>query len=176
MKIKTWMWAVAAGVGAVVAGLAALPGQLQVSRSAVVRGTPEQVVHYVSHFPDRLAWVPWSEVDPGADYTFGGTPTVPGATMSWTGEEIGQATLTLHSVAPDRVESELAYVAPFQMTTHDVFELEALPDGRTRVTWSATGALPFGPGRVFGLFADQIMGPDYVRGLEKLDALLAQQS
>jgi hypothetical protein len=156
--------------------LALLPDEMVVSRTAVVRGDPQRVTHLVSHFPERLHWVAWTEVDPKADYTFAGTPGQPGATMAWVGDEIGTATLTLQRVEPGHtVVTELAYVAPFTMTSTDRFTFEPV-DGGTRVTWTATAPLAYGPDRLFGLFADGMIGPDYERGLERLDLLLANES
>lgn len=156
------------------AAVASLPASFEVSRSAIVRGTPDQVEHLVSHFPDRLSWVPWTEQDPQAVYTFDGEPTQPGATMAWKGEVIGEATLTLVSVDPGReVVSSLDLDVPVDMTSTDRFVLQDLGDGRTRVTWIASGDLAFGPDRLFGLFADGMLGPDYETGLAKLDAELA---
>ncbi len=155
-------------------GVLCLPTELDVQRSAVVHGTPAEVAHLAAHYPDRLGWVPWTEQDPEAVYTFTGTPGKPGATMSWVGTEIGDATLTLERVVPGReVVSRLEYTAPFEMTTTDRFVLEDLGDGTTQVTWSSTGPLALGPDRLFGLFADGMLGPDYEHGLTRLDALLA---
>ncbi|MEN0060602.1 MAG: SRPBCC family protein [Myxococcota bacterium] len=156
---------------------ALLPGHYEVSRTAVVRGTPAAVTHYVSHFPDRLDWVPWKTQDPNARYAFTGTPTMPGASMSWDGEVIGQATLTLTSVVPGiEVVSNLDYDAPFDLSSTDRFTLVDLGNGRTKVTWTASGDLPYGPDRFFGVVADQVLGPDYEAGLKKLDAVLATAS
>lgn len=166
-----------AGLAVVLAVPAALPGHYEVSRTAVVRATPEVVTHYVSHFPDRLSWVPWRVQDPEARYTFTGTPTVPGATMAWDGEVIGRATLTLTSVVPGaEVVAELDYDAPFDLSSIDRFTMVDRGDGTTEVTWTASGSLPYGPDRVFGLVADRVLGPDYEDGLERLDALLANAS
>lgn len=165
---------VAVGVVALGAGaLAALPSSFTVSRSAVIHGTPAQVEHLVATFPERLAWVPWTEKDPAAVYTFDGPPGAVGSTMAWDGEVIGRATLTLERVVPGReVVTTLDYDAPFDLTSSDRFELQDLGDGTTRVTWIAEGDLPFGPDRLFSLFADGTLGPDYERGLARLDDLL----
>jgi hypothetical protein len=167
--------ALAATVSAAV-GLALLPDRMHVSRSAVVHGSPAEVVHLVSHFPTRRGWVAWSEIDPAAAYTFSGEPGTPGATMSWDGEVIGRATLTLTSLDTHEVTPRLDYEAPFAMQSTDHFAIEDLGDGTSRVTWSALADLPYGPGRLFGLFADSELGPDYERGLERLDALLSTRS
>lgn len=152
--------------------LAVLPSQMEVSRTAVVHGSPDQVVHLVSNFPERRAWVAWAEIDPEADYVFTGTPGAPGATMAWEGEVIGNATLTLERVGAAEVVSRLEYTAPFQMVTEDHFTIEDLGDGTSRVTWTARGDLPYGPGRLFGLIADGELGPDYEWGLQRLDETL----
>jgi hypothetical protein len=159
------------------AALALLPDEMHVSRTAVVRADATTITHYVSHYPKRLEWVAWTEIDPAADYTFAGEPGQPGATMAWIGAEIGTAELTLDHVVPGRsIDGTLVYRAPFAMTSTDRFDLEPLDDGRTRVTWSTKAPLPYGPSRLFGLVADRLIGPDYARGLEKLDALLATRS
>lgn len=152
---------------------ALLPAEMNVSRSAVLHGDAATITKLVSHYPERLAWVAWTEIDPAAQYTFGGEPGAPGSTMAWIGEEIGTAELTLKRVDPGReVVGTLAYSAPFAMTSTDRIVLEPLPDGTTRVTWTASAPLPYGPSRLFGVFADGMLGPDYERGLERLEDLL----
>jgi len=155
---------------------ALLPSQLDVRRSAVISASPADVQHQIAHFPDRHDWIIWTEVDPAAVYTYDGDPGALGASMHWEGQEIGTATLTLEQVIPgERVVSSLEYTAPFQMVTQDVFELEDLGDGTTRVTWMAKADLPFGPDRIFGLFADSVLGPEYEASLDNLEALMASK-
>ena len=43
-----------------------------------------------------------------------------------------------------------------------------------KVTWSNEGALPFGPARLFAVFADRLIGPDYEKGLARQGAVLAR--
>ena len=170
----TLVAAVGATLAAMAIGTALLPTQMHVSRSAVVHGSPEEVTSLVATYPNRLAWVPWTEIDPEAAYTFTGVAGTPGSTMSWTGDEIGTATLELQRVDPGReVVSTLTYEAPFAMTSTDRFLLEDLGDGSTRVTWTAEAPLAGAPDRLFGLFADALLGPDYAWGLDRLDAALA---
>ena len=105
--MKSILSLAAAAAGTAVLGVAAattaLPTHMHVSRSAVVQGSPEAVTSLVATYPNRLAWVPWTEIDPEAAYTFSGEPGTPGSTMSWVGDEIGTATLELQRVDPGRV-------------------------------------------------------------------------
>ncbi|MBX2799541.1 MAG: SRPBCC family protein [Myxococcales bacterium] len=152
---------------------AALPTELDVQRTRVVQASPEEITHHLAHYPDRRKWVIWTELDPAADYQFSGTPGEVGATMAWQGDEIGSATLTLEEVIPgERVISTLDYTAPFALTSRDIFELEDLGDGSTQLTWRAAAPLAFGPQRIFGLFADGMLGDEYDRSLDNLAAAL----
>lgn len=159
---------------AVVAGALGLPSEMHVERTAVVHGTASQVHAQVAQLENRPGWVVWTVQDPEAVYTFDGRAGEPGSTMSWVGEEIGTATLTLVDASTvGEVVARLQYEAPFEMTTTDRFRIVDLGDGTSEVTWSAEAELAFGPDRIFGLFADGMIGPDYEDGLARLDALLS---
>jgi hypothetical protein len=159
---------VAAGVG-----LAALPSEIHVERSYDVRAPAHRVSSAIARFPDRMAWIPWTEQDPEAVYTFAGQPGTPGSTMSWEGEVIGTATMQLVSVSDHAIVTHMAYQAPMVMETTDRFELVALDAHTTRVTWINEGVAPAGPGRIFALLADSLLGPDYEEGLRRLDQHLS---
>ena len=149
-----------------------LPRRLDVSRSAVVHGTPEEIRPLLAGFRARQAWIPWTESDPSACYEYGGQDGELGSTMRFEGKEVGKATLTLVRNDTQEVVASMDYVAPLPMATRDRFVLEPIGQGLTRVTWSNEGPLPFGPARLFALFADRIIGPDYEKGLARLDAHL----
>lgn len=149
-----------------------LPRRLAVSRSAIVHGTPEEIRPLLAGFRARQAWIPWSESDPNATYEYGGSDGALGSTMRFEGKEVGKATLTLVRNDEREVVAEMNYVAPLPMATQDRFVLEPVGEGLTRVTWSNEGPLPFGPARLFAVFADRVIGPDYEKGLARLDAHL----
>ncbi|MEM7604260.1 MAG: SRPBCC family protein [Myxococcota bacterium] len=149
-----------------------LPARMSVSREAIVSASPDVLVPLLADYRARNRWIPWTESDPGARYEFAGEGGHIGSTMQWDGDEVGRATLTLERADSEAVISRMQYDAPLPMVTRDRFELEALEDGRTRVRWSNEGELPFGPARIFALFADRIIGPDYERGLDRLGELV----
>ncbi len=154
-----------------------VPREMNVSRSAVVRGPLHQVEEMVSLLPRRCQWISWTETEPEARYDFEGEPGELGSTMAWDGSTIGRATLTLtERVHGSHTQARLDYHAPIRMTTTDRFDFEDLGDGTTRVTWTNKGKVPAGMARVFALVADRVLGPDYERGLERLDEQLASRA
>ncbi|MEL6347950.1 MAG: SRPBCC family protein [Myxococcota bacterium] len=152
-------------------GASLLPRELDVTRSAVVSGTPDQIRPYIVNYPQRQQWIAWVETDPKTTYDYAGTPGTLGSTMSWTGGNSGTATLTMEEITSNRVVSRLDYHSPVPMQTQDIFVLDDLGDGTTRVTWSNRGPVGVGSGAIFALFADRIVGPDYALGLERLSQL-----
>ncbi len=169
--MKLVLAVVGAVVLAVIGGAAALPDHLHVERSLVIAAPAAEIQPLLAEFPQRASWIAWVETDPTATYAYTGEPGAIGSTMAWTGPSVGEAQLTLVSVDPGReVVTRMDYRAPLAMTTTDRFVLEPVAGG-TRVRWVNDGPLPFGPARVFAVFADGLLGPDYERGLQKLSDL-----
>lgn len=167
--IRTVLLVAAAGATTLAAALAAvLPDAYTVERSIVIAADASTIVPLVARFPARHSWSPWIEVDPAAVYSYTGDAGAVGSTMSWVGDEIGAATLTLDFVGADRVDTTFAMKVPMENTSRDSFTFTAV-DGGTRVTWTneATG-LPLGPARLFAVVADSVLGADYEQGLTRL--------
>lgn len=173
MTKTTTMTALALLATTLLGGVAALPSRIHVERSRVLGASPEEIQPLLANFRQRHRWIPWTVTDPAAEYAYSGEPGAVGSTMSWVGDEVGEANLTLRRATMREVVSDMHYDAPLEMDTQDRFVLEPLADGRTRVTWVNDGPLPVGPARLFAVFADDIIGPDYEAGLERLDRALA---
>jgi hypothetical protein len=153
-----------------------LPSRYTVERSIVVAADADDIVPLVAAFPRRQAWIPWTETDPDAVYRYTGDPGAVGSTMSWTGDKIGAATLTLDAVGPDRVVTTLAMTAPMASTSRDSFTFTRV-EGGTRVTWTNEAEhLPLGPARVFAVVADRVLGADYESGLRRLRDHIEQRT
>jgi hypothetical protein len=163
-------------LGLLALGTLALPSRLDVRREAIVHASPSTIRPLLADYRARERWIYWTVSDPEASYRYGGDAEALGSTMRWEGDQVGTATLTLERADDRAVVSRMEYEDPLRMVTHDRFTLEPLDDGTTRVTWSNEGDLPFGPARLFAVFADSIIGPDYARGLERLDALVQTQA
>ena len=145
-----------------------LPTQYTVSNSIEINQRAEVIYAQVYDFNKWGTWDPWMENDPAAKITIEGAPGTPGHKMSWNGKKSGIGSLTIISSGTNRfVYNQLDFKKPFEATAKDMIRLE--PNGdKTTVTWTNTGGAPFITGRLFGLFADKMLGPDQRKGLEKL--------
>ncbi|MFK7986414.1 MAG: SRPBCC family protein [Sandaracinaceae bacterium] len=174
MTKTTMMTALAMLTTALLGGVSALPSRIHVERSRAVDASPEEIRPLLANYRQRHTWIPWTVTDPDARYSYSGTPGTVGSTMSWVGDEVGEATITLRRVTSREVVSDMHYDAPLEMDTRDRFVLEPLADGRTRVTWINEGPAT-GLVRVFAVFADGVIGPDYEAGLARLGRTLAER-
>jgi hypothetical protein len=153
-----------------VAGVALQPSHFSVSRSAVVPAPPGEVFAVLDgfeHFPD---WSPWDKRDPAMSRERSGPASGAGATYHWVGnDDVGEGRMTIgESVPGEKVAIRLEFIKPFAAVNEDVFTLQ--PEGTaTRVTWTMSGELGF-VGKAFVLLQshDQMIGPDFERGLEAL--------
>jgi hypothetical protein len=144
------------------------PTEYTVQRSIVIAAPARTIVPLVAQLPARQAWIPWTETDPDAEYSYTGQPGAIGSTMAWRGEQIGEAMITIEVVEPEQVVTKFEMKVPMESTSTDSFTFVEV-DGGTRVTWTNhADGLPLGPARVFALFADSLLGPDYEKGLDRL--------
>ena len=92
--------------------------------------------------------------------------------MTWDGnDEVGQGKMTiLDSKAPERIDLELAFLKPMESTCKTIFTFAPAGAG-TKVTWRMEGDNNF-VGKAFCVFMnmDKMIGGDFERGLEKLEA------
>jgi Polyketide cyclase / dehydrase and lipid transport len=145
-----------------------LPNHYSVSNSIEINKPADVVYAQLSDYNKWSAWSPWREADPEAKITINGTPGTPGHKMSWDGKKSGMGTITIISAGTNQfVYSQLDFIKPFQATAKDMMKLESA-DGKTKVTWTNTGGLPFPLGRLMGLSIDKMLGGDQRKGLQKL--------
>jgi effector-binding domain-containing protein/uncharacterized protein YndB with AHSA1/START domain len=149
-----------------------LPDRVHVERSVLIEREAAVVFDVLDDFDQFSAWSPWAEMDPSATYDYSGPGEGVGATMRWSGnEQVGSGTQQIIEAVPnERVVTALDFGEMGRGIA--TFRLEAR-DGATQVTWGFDtdfeGDLA---GRWFGLFFDQMLGPDYEKGLTKLKALV----
>jgi len=145
-----------------------LPNHYTVTNSIEINKPADVVYAQIYDYNKWANWDPWMEADPAAKITIEGTPGTPGHKMSWDGKKSGEGSLTVISAGTNQfVYSRLDFIKPFQSTMKDMMKLESV-DGKTKVTWTNTGGLPFWKGRLMGLFIEKMLGPDQRKGLDKL--------
>ncbi len=146
-----------------------LPSAYSVERKMYINAAPPVIAGYILDLRKWQLWTAWNkEADSTVKFTFEGSASGVGAIQKWDGEYFGKGELAITKYIPDRlIEYKL-----------DMSEGEFIIDGRflfdergkgTEVTWSGTGDLSWNPmHKIFGLFMDDFMGPDYENGLAKL--------
>ncbi len=156
-----------------------LPDSARVERYVDIGQPPSRVFSVVNTPRDFNRWSPWYEKYKrfGATYSYHGPASGPGASIRWqapgsvpvTG---GYGEMRITASTPyERVRYALLFEGREPAVT--TFDIEALPDGGSRVTWSYE--VDFGGSvieRYFGLILDRAVGPDYETGLQNLKKLL----
>jgi hypothetical protein len=155
----------------VVIGLAASkPDSFRVARKTTIAAPPEAIYPYVDDFHNWSKWSPWEKLDPKMNRDFGGSPSGPGATYGWTGNnEVGEGKMTIIDAHPNQqVRIKLEFIKPFESTNTAIYDLQPTTGG-TEVTWAMEGPNSF-VGKLFSVFADMdsMIGKDFESGLANL--------
>ena len=150
-----------------------LPGSYRVERSTVIRAAPETIFAKVATpklWPTWTAWNPERFAD--MKQTFSGPESGIGAKSEWEGKSSGQGTFTIVEADPARGVVFDLVMEHGQFRSKGEIAFAPGADG-VKVTWSDTGELDRNPmHRIFGLFMEKFMGPDFEAGLAKLKTQL----
>ena len=149
------------------------PDQFKVERQIAIAAQPDAIFPLVNDFRQTFNWSPWADLDPAMSKSFEGAVEGPGSIYTWDGNEaVGAGRMTItESVADERVRMKLENYRPFESTS--TVDIVLTPgESATVVTWSLSGRLNFLE-KAFSVFVDMdnIIGPDFERGLTRLKAL-----
>lgn len=175
MKIVKGLLWILVGLVAVFFILALIgPADYHVERSKVMNADAASVWSNISDFKKWTAWSPWQEKDPTVQNEFDGEAGTVGSKMSWVGNEELTGTGSMEISAIDPMKSvlyDLKFVVPFEMQSKGGFNFSE-EEGKTKITWYDEGDIPFmmRPMMLF-MDLDGQMGPDFERGLNKLDSI-----
>jgi effector-binding domain-containing protein len=167
------MIAAAAVVGLFVVVGFLLPRTAHVERAIVIDAPPATVFTVLNGFRQFNKWSPWAGIDPAATTTYEGPEFGVGAKMSWAGNaEVGTGGQEIVESSPySQIKVRLSF-GDFPGTFGATYGLS--PEGPgTKVVWAFDA--DYGSsimGRWFGLLSESMLGPDYVKGLERLKGLV----
>jgi len=152
------------------------PPTFQLQRSTRIAASAEQIFPLLNDFHRWGVWSPWEKMDPGMTRTFAGPDSGVGAHYAWAGNrKVGTGSMEiLESVPSSRVVIALNFLSPFE--AHNTAEFSLAPAGdSTDVTWTMRGPNSF-VSKVMSVFVsmDQMVGPDFERGLANLKAAAQQ--
>lgn len=161
-------------IGIVLIYSAFAPDSYKVERSKVINAPIDVVFEKVSKFKNWDSWSPWKEKDASASYSLDGVDGTVGTKYSWSGdaEITGKGSMTVNELSKNsKFGYDLSFTEPWEMSSKGYFLFKE-ENGKTKLTWADEGDIPFMQ-RPFMLFMDldAMMGPDFERGLFKIDSL-----
>ena len=112
-------------------------------------------------------WSPWLYMEPGASVTYRGSKGELNHGCDWIGKKVGSGGMTLTNSTANRIECDLQFVKPFKSQADVAFDLDAIDEESTRVTWYMKSSLPIFMFWMKGTMSGMIRS-DYNRGLTML--------
>jgi ribosome-associated toxin RatA of RatAB toxin-antitoxin module len=132
------------------------------------------VFNKVNDFKNWPQFSPWAEKEPTAALTYGDTTVGEGGFYAWNGEILGEGYMeTLSTRANEQIAQTINFIEPFEARSN--INWTFTPEGeQTRVTWQMEGKKDFVSklATIFMGSIEDMTGPDFERGLFKLDSLL----
>ena len=147
-----------------------LSKSLTVERTTSINRPVNQVFMKVANIEEWQYWDPWCTSDSTIINTYSNSKYGVNSQRSWVSEESGSGSMTFSNVELNkRIDFDLTFLEPFESEASATFTFEQV-EGKTKVTWAMGQEYPFLL-RVFGLFAESMIGPDFEKGLENLKVL-----
>jgi len=146
----------------------ALPSAFRVERSVQIEAPAAEVYALVSSPREWKRWSAWNERDPAMQIEYTGPDAGEGAGWSWKSSTEGNGEMEFTAAQPgERVDYVLRF-PEFGMESKGVLRIEPAGSG-VRLSWSNEGDMGGNPiNRWFGLFMDNLVGPDFEAGLANL--------
>ena len=144
------------------------PSHVRVERSLVMKAPSEIVFSQVNNLKNWKKWSPWYQMDTMAKMEYNEIAAGAGAGYKWSSanDKVGSGDLTITASTPDSISTAMNFMEHGIARAKFVF---AKKDSSTKVTWIMDSDLGMNPiGRIFGLFMDKMMGPDFEKGLANL--------
>ncbi len=155
-----------------IAGGYLLPQEVRVERSVQIEQTPERIFSILNNMQRFNEWSPWHDLDPDTRYEFFGPEQGPGAGMRWHSDkpEVGSGAQIITTSQPfSRVELELDFGPEGKATAAYVIRPV---EGGAQVSWIMHSRFGNNPAeRYIGLVLDDLVGPDFEKGLKQLKEL-----
>ena len=156
--------------------VATLDSDFEVTRSRTINAPAEVVFKNVADYKNWPSWSPWIEKDTLTELTFSDVSSGVGAMYSWKSDIIGEGKMETVNITDNEViDQKITFISPYESTSDINWKFEPTDSG-TNVTWSMKGKNGFME-KAYMLFAggiDKMVGPDFERGLIKLDSVVKE--
>lgn len=155
--------------------IAVQPNSFEVKRERTINAPNAVIYNNVIDFKNWEAWSSWVEKDSTTKITLSEKTKGIGGAYSWTDKDGKGAMKTIATTPYTSIDQELQFGNYEPSKIH--WEFSPTSDGNTNVTWKMNSDnVPF----MFKAFAlvsggfDNMIGPDFERGLEKLDSIVTE--
>jgi len=155
--------------------VAVQPNNYEVVRTRTIEAPTAVIYENVIDFRNWEAWSSWIEKKPDTKITYPELTKGVDGSYSWEDDDGLGNMKTIATTPPTYIEQSMQFdtYEPSKVT----WNFEPTEDGKTNVTWTMQGdKVPFGF-KLYALFSggfDKMIGPDFERGLEKLDSLVVE--
>ncbi|GAB1857297.1 SRPBCC family protein [Flavobacteriaceae bacterium MHTCC 0001] len=154
--------------------IAVQPNEFDFSRSRTIKAPKALLFNKVNDFKNWPSFSPWIEKEPNAELTYGDNTSGVDGNYAWNGEILGEGNMkTLAIDANNSINQHIQFIEPFPSESDINWMFEDTDEG-TKVTWNMKGKQDFMT-KMFTTFAgsiEDITGPDFERGLFKLDSVV----
>lgn len=157
--------------------IAVQPNNYEVVRNRTINAPAAVIYNNVIDFKNWEAWSPWVEKEATTVITLPENTIGVDGSMSWEDKDGVGNMKTIAATPSNSINQEMQF-ADFEPSKVS-WTFEPTDDGKTNVTWKMNGdKVPFG----FKLYAffnggfDKMIGPDFERGLEKLDDIVVKST
>ncbi|WP_242158852.1 SRPBCC family protein [Aestuariivivens sediminis] len=149
------------------------PNSFEVTRSRTIKAPAAVIYDHIIDFKNWEAWSPWIEQDSTIILTYPEQTKGVGGSYSWRDKD-GVGTMKTLEAEADRTITQEMQFEDFPPSTI-TWRFNPMSSGETEVTWAISGEdLPFG----FKMYTvlkggmEEQIGPNFERGLEKLDSMV----
>jgi effector-binding domain-containing protein len=153
--------------------IAVQPNSFEVSRERTINAPSAVLYDNVIDFKNWESWSSWVEKEPDLKLMYPEQTKGVGGSYSWEGKDGLGRMKTLATTQNSTIDQEMQFDDYHPSKINWTFEPTA--DNKTKVTWKMNSdKVPFlfkGFAAVSGGF-DKMIGPDFERGLEKLDSIV----
>lgn len=157
--------------------IAVQPNNFEVKRSRTINAPTEVVYNNVIDFKNWEAWSSWAEKDSSTIITLPEKTKGVGGSYSWVDSD-GTGTMKTTATNPNKTITQQLQFGDFYPSKIN-WTFKPTSNGQTTATWQMLGEkTPF----MFKAFAlafggyDAMIGPDFERGLEKLDSIVVKST
>lgn len=152
--------------------IAIQPNAFEVTRARTFKAPAAVIYNNVVDYKKWEAWSPWVEKEPDLKLTYPEQTKGIGGHYSWEGKDGLGRMKTLSTIENKSITQEIQFED--YTPSNILWTFEPTQDNQTKVTWTMkSDDVPFlfkGIAAFSGGF-DKMIGPDFERGLEKLDSL-----